>query len=176
MFKKTVEFEDFDGNKQRRDFYFHISKVEFLGMAANGNEMHKRIQGLIETKDSSGILHEVRELIKMSVGVRSEDGVRFIKDSEAQSSLLDSPAFDELLMEMATDPQALLEFVRQLIPEKMQKQMLDQMKKQVSENPADEDNRPAYQKETRFPTQKELQKMSKEELAAAMSWRMENNK
>jgi hypothetical protein len=177
MFKKTISFEDFDGNTQTKDFYFHVSKAELLSLAAGGEDMQDRIKRITDAKDGAAILKEFRELIKLSVGVRSEDGQRFLKDAAAQSTLLDSPAFDELLMELATNANASVEFVKQLIPEKMQKQMLAQMKKS-DETPdpfADkEDLRPAYQKEHRHPRQNELQAMNKEELAAAFAWAQRN--
>ncbi|HKU51957.1 MAG TPA: hypothetical protein VJQ25_05790 [Nitrospira sp.] len=167
MFKKTVEFEDLDGNKQSKDFYFHISKAELLELASSADDMQARIKRIIEANDGGAILKELRDLIKMAVGVRSEDGQRFIKDESAQSTLLDSPAFDELLMELATSADASADFVRQLIPEKMQREMQEQLKKNV---PADTDNRPAYLKENRNPTEVELQQMSREQLVAAMAW------
>lgn len=171
MFKKTVEFEDFDGNKQSRDFYFHISKAELLELAHSSDDMQTRIKRIIDSNDGAAILKEFRELIKMSVGVRSEDGQRFIKDQAAQSTLLDSPAFDELLMELATNATASAEFVQQLIPEKLQQEMVEQLKKQ-GKTVELEDNRPAYQKENRKPTDAEQQAMSRSELAAAMHWYM----
>lgn len=174
MFKKTVEFEDFDGNRQSKDFYFHISKAELLEMAATSDDMQARIKRIIESKDGGAILNEFRELIKLAVGVRSEDGQRFIKDAAAQSTLLDSPAFDELLMELATNANASVEFVQQLIPEKMQKEMQNQLKKNASgPNPfaEPEDNRPAWVKEHRLPTEKELAGMSQQELIDTWKWR-----
>jgi hypothetical protein len=181
MFKKTVEFEDFDGNKQTKDFYFHISKADLLAMAANGDEMQARIERITKALDGAAILQEFRELIKLAVGVRSEDGQRFTKDAAAQSTLLDSPAFDELLMELATDAGASVEFVQQLIPEKMQKELAAQLKKNQSAEPliidplADKvDNRPAYQKEHRHPTHVEFDAMNKEEMADAYAWSQRN--
>lgn len=179
MFKKTIKFADFDGNEQSRDFYFHISKAELLAMATSADDMQARIKRITVAKDGSAILKELRDLIKLSVGVRSEDGQRFVKDEAAQSTLLDSPAYDELLMELGTDAGACVDFVQQLIPEKMQKEMQEQLKKNVSvPDPfADsEDNRPAYQKEHRHPTDEELRAMSKEEIVSAMAWLQERNK
>lgn len=179
MFKKTITFEDFDGNKQSRDFYFHISKAELLAMATSADDMQERIKRITAAQDGGAILRELRDLIKLSVGVRSEDGQRFVKDEAAQSTLLDSPAYDELLMELGTDAGACVDFVQQLIPEKMQKEMQEQLKKNASvPDPfADsEDNRPAYQKEHRHPTDEELRAMSKEEIVSAMAWLQERNK
>jgi hypothetical protein len=173
MFKKTVEFEDFDGNKQSRDFYFHISKAELIELSTSADDMQSRIKRIIEAGDGKAILHELREFIKLSVGVRSDDGQRFIKDEAAQNTLFQSPAYDELLMELATDANACANFVQQLIPEKMQKEMQEQLKK-TSGAPdpfrEPEDSRPAYQKENRRPTNAEMVAMSKEEMQAAWKW------
>lgn len=180
MFKKTIEFHDFDGNPQSKDFYFHISKADYIAMAADGDEMRTRLDRIMAAANGAAILQEFRELIKIACGVRTDDGLRFLKDPEAQSMLLDSPAFDELLMELATDAGAAAEFVKQLLPEKMQKEMIDRLKasgQQVPDPFAEpKDGRPAWQKEHRFPTDQELHEMSKEEMAQAMRWRLENNK
>jgi hypothetical protein len=182
MFKKTIKFEDFDGNEQSKDFYFHISKADLIAMASGGDEMQARLERIMAAKNGAGILKEFRDLIKIACGVRSEDGQRFVKDPEAQSTLLDSPAFDELLMELATDANASAEFVRQLLPEKMQKEMLDKLKEnqapaQIPDPFADkEDGRPAYQREHRLPTNAEVREMSADELAAAWRWREENDR
>ena len=175
MFKKTITFTDFNDNTQTQDFYFHMSKEQLLGMAADSNEMMARIQRIIDAKNGAAILQELRELIKMSCGVRSEDGSRFIKTPEAQSTLLDSPAYDELLMELATDENACVNFVNQLLPEKLQKEMQEQLGKQKgsTQDPfaEQEDNRPAWMKEHRNPTPEELRNMGPDELRLAFQHR-----
>lgn len=187
MFSKTVEFEDFNGVRTSKVFYFHLSKADLLVMANESDSMQARVQRMIEAKDGGAILRELREIIKSAVGVRSEDGQRFIKSEDAQSELLDSPAYDELLMELATDAQKSVDFVRQLLPEKMQKELLEQVKNaNVAEvpdpfkDPAQfsdpKDNRPAYQKEDRDPTPAELMKMSQQEMVQAFAWRENRNK
>lgn len=179
MFKKTIKFTNFNGDEVEQDFYFHLSKVELLEMAANGNVMMERIQRIIATSDAKAIIAEFRELVKAAVGMRSDDGSRFIKSPEAQSHLLDSPAFDELLMELCTDAKASAEFVRQLVPEKMQKQMVAELEASRREDGSKpdpfgekEDTRPAWEREHRHPTDQELQAMSKEELQRAFQARL----
>lgn len=179
MFKKTIEFEDFNGETVTKDFYFHLSKAELLEMAADGNVMTTRIQRIIASQDGKAILKEFREIIWASVGVRSEDGSRFIKDNAAKAQLFESPAYDVLLMELCTDAKASSEFVTELIPEKMQKEMRAQLEKQNTttetvdpfKQPAVDDPRPQWMKEERNPTQRELQNMNAEELRLAFQYR-----
>lgn len=179
MFTKTIEYTDFNGQKTSKVFYFHMSKAELLEMAAGGNEMMARIQRIIDSKDGKAILKEFREIIWASAGIRSEDGQRFIKDSAAKGLLFESPAYDELLMELSTNADAAAEFIRNLIPEKMQKDMQDQLKKQSGveapdpfKAPAEDDPRPAWLKENRNPTQQELMGMSREEMQLAFQQRI----
>ena len=174
MFKKTIEFEDFNGNGKSKDFYFHMSKAELLSLAANGEEMIARFQRISDSKDMAGILREFRGIIKMACGVRSEDGERFIKTPEAQSELLDSPAYDVLLWELCTNTGAAVEFVQQLFPQKLLDDILEQAKKAPdpfvetdNRTHSSDDNRPAWQKEGRVPTQAELIGMSTAELQQA---------
>lgn len=181
MFKKTIEYEDFNGQRVTKDFYFHMSKAELLEMAADGNVMLERIKRIIESKDGKAILKEFREIIWHSVGVRSEDGARFVKDNDAKRQLFESPAYDELLLELCTDAEASSQFITQLIPEKMQKEMQAQLEKQGTtetvdpfKQPADDDPRPVWMKEERNPTQEELRGMNAEELRLAFQHRRPN--
>lgn len=176
MFKKTIKFQNFNGDEVERDFYFHLSKAELLEMAAT-DELSKRLQKIIEDKNGKEVIEEFRQIIAMSCGVRSEDGERFIKSPEAQSMLLDSPAYDVLLMELCTEANAAVDFVNLLIPQKMR----DEMKKQVEkagtsgDAPPREDTRPAWLREQRAPTPEELQSASREELQLAFKMKFENN-
>lgn len=178
MFKKSITFEDLNGESQTQDFYFHMSKAELLALAADGNAMMTRIERMTKTSDSKAILGEFRDLIAMACGIRSEDGARFVKTPDAQSILMDSPAFDELLMELCTDADAAADFVRQLVPEKMQKEMQDRLKNVKTSDvpdpfaqPANDDPRPVWMKEERNPTQQELRDMSADELRLAFQHR-----
>jgi hypothetical protein len=90
MFKKTIKFEDFNGQEHTRDFYFHLSKAELMALASDGeNSMQSRVKRITESQDGIAVLNEFRALIEMSVGMRSEDGSRFIKNDAAKSELLD---------------------------------------------------------------------------------------
>lgn len=167
MFKKTITFTGFDDKQHTQDFYFHMSKAEFLQMATGGEALMARLQSIVASKDSQAIFHEFREIIKAACGTRSEDGSRFLKTPEAQSALLDSPAFDELLMGLFSNPNEASEFINQLLPKKMQDEMaaqLENVKGATMVELPPEDNRPDWLKEHRNPRQDELMKMSKEEM------------
>jgi hypothetical protein len=180
MFKKTIKFTNFNDEDVEKDFYFHMSKAELVEMAANG-EMQARLTKIMNSNDNQEILREFTEIIRKAVGIRSEDGERFIKSDEARSQLFDSAAFDELIIELMTGSTAAADFVKQLIPEKMQKEMQAQIAKMGAEGDAPnpfaevEDARPRWMREHRQPTPAELQAMSKDEILQAMQYHQKNN-
>lgn len=167
MFKKSIKYVNFNGDEVERDFYFHLSKAELLDIGA-GN-IQERINRILATKDTAGILAEFKALIHMSVGVRSEDGETFIKDERAQQLLIFSPAYDELLFELLADAGKATEFIKGLVPEKMQKEIQDQL---VAQGEGVEDTRPLWVREDRDPTPAELKAMTPEEMQAAFARRM----
>lgn len=167
MFKKTITYTNFDDVEVTKDFYFHLTKTELIEMTLD-DSMRDRIKRITETQDKLGILKEYKALVRLAIGVRSEDGETFIKDEKTQELLMSSPAFDELLLELMINADAGVGFIRQLIPEKMQEKLRAELEKAKAAQPDAEDGRPAWQRERRAPTDKELQKMSRPEMAKAM--------
>lgn len=180
MFKKTIKYFDFNDKEQEEEFYFHMSKADLIELAADG-DFHQKLQRIIATKDNRAIFREFKDLVRMGAGVRSDDGKTFDKSPEAKAKLMDSAAFDELVLELCTDENAATEFVKNLIPEKMMQETKQRLgiKDKNEETPSPfgqptehEDPRPTWMKEDRNPTQKELMDMSPEELRLAFQRRV----
>jgi hypothetical protein len=173
VFSKNIDYEDFNGVMQTKTFYFHLSKAKLLEMSADG-DMVERIDRITKSKDNLAILKEFKELVKMSVGLKSDDGQSFIQTDEVVNALVSSPAYDELLLELSTDATSATEFVTNLLPKKMQDEMLAKLKSQ-KDGPdpfkETEDTRPAWMREHRNPTPEELRNMSTEELQLAFQHR-----
>ena len=80
MVKKTLTFNDFEGNEITRDSYFNLSKMEF-------RELDRQIPGGLENminrirteKDQDRMLDLLSILILASYGEKTEDG-RFVKE------------------------------------------------------------------------------------------------
>lgn len=173
MFKKTIVWEDFNGEKQTQVFYFHVSKKDVLDMMVDGEAIINRFQRIIDSKDNRAILKEFKAIIEMAAGMRSEDGSQFIQTPEAKGILLNSPAYDELLMELCTQADKSVEFIQNLFPKKMQEEMRQQIEKIPKTAEVDkaiqtyEQDAPAWIREGRDPTQAELAAMTPAELQAA---------
>ena len=117
MLKKTITYTDYNGVERTEDFYFNISKSEIvnLELSVNGG-WHNRLQKIIDAKDVPSLAHEFRELLRMSYGVKSDDGKRFIKNPELFDEFSQSEAYEQLFMELITDEKAAAEFVNNIVP------------------------------------------------------------
>lgn len=123
MLKKTIEFVDYNGNKQKEDFYFNLNKAELteLELSETGG-----LTALIEriTKEENGaeIIRIFKKLILLSYGKKSSDGKQFIKNEELSTAFSQTEAYVELFMELASDADAASAFVNGIIPQMPAKQ------------------------------------------------------
>lgn len=180
MFKKVITYFDYDGNKQTETFYFHMSKTDLIEMAAGG-DLQERLERIIGTKDNQAIFRQFKDLVRMAAGRRMPGGKIFDKSPEAKAELMDSPAFDELVLELCTSPTAASEFVKNLIPEQMQKELQERLS--IAEETDDKDpfvtvegnkdERPAWEREDRDPTEDEVVRMPSAELQRAFKRRIQ---
>lgn len=135
MFKKVIKYEDFDGNPHEDTFYFNLTRPELMEMKRSPlYEMQKiidRVNGMenpdeeltYEEKDEiQGRMGEIlRNLVIQSYGVKSADGMRFSKRVDnrqfgAGEDFVDTMAYDALYMEMLSDINNLVGFVRAVVP------------------------------------------------------------
>lgn len=124
MLKKTITYEDFNGEEVTEDFYFHLSKADLveLEMSKKGG-LEAWIKRVVDSRDGKAIMEEFKNLIMMSVGERSEDGKRFRKSVDLRNDFKDSPAYDTLFMELVTNAEKAAEFVNGIIPRNMADQL-----------------------------------------------------
>ena len=122
MLKKTMTYEDYNGEKVTEDFYFSLSKAELIEMemlAEDDDGLRGKLTKIVKEDNREEILKTFREIILMSVGRRSEDGRRFIKNEEIRQEFQQTPAFSDLLVEFYTDTNAAALFVAGIVPSDM---------------------------------------------------------
>lgn len=171
MFKQTITYVNFNDEEVSKDFYFHMSKPEFVMLGVGAEAMDERIKRMVATNDAKAVLDELDSILKLAVGRKSEDGESFVKDQKAWNDFRFSPAYDEFVMHLMIEPNRMVEFINQLIPEKMQKELRDHFAKQGS-TPVVEDT-PAWVREDRDPTPQELRNMTAAEMQAAFAKRLQ---
>lgn len=117
MLKKTITYEDYDGNKRTEDFYFNLSKAEILEMEMGvSGGMTQMLDRIIAEQDSEKIIKTFKEIILKAYGEKSPDGKRFIKSEELSTAFSQTEAFSQLFMELATDADAAAKFVNGIVP------------------------------------------------------------
>ena len=164
MIKKTLRFEDLDGNPVEKEYYFHLTKAELAEMQlSTADGLAENLRAIVATKDGALIMATFKKLILDTVGVRSEDGLSFVKTPEIRQAFEFSEAYSALFMEMVTTPNFALEFIKGVMP----KDLLSKADLSELEEKAKEIN---LQKET---PGKEISEMTTEELRAALEARSE---
>jgi hypothetical protein len=117
MLKKTVTFEDLDGNEVTEDFYFHLSKADIIEMeASEQGGMAQHLAAMIATNDNGQILSAVKLILERTVGRRSEDGRRFERSKEITEAFMQSDAYSVVFMDLVTDAAKAAEFFKGVIP------------------------------------------------------------
>jgi hypothetical protein len=116
MFKKEIEYQDFNGQQRKEMFYFNLSKAELMEMELSTQAgMEEMIKMLIATKDNAKIVQTFKDLILRSYGIKSEDGTRFIKTPELREAFEQSNAYSELFMEILSSSEAQVAFINGVI-------------------------------------------------------------
>jgi hypothetical protein len=117
VLKKTITYDDFDGNSISEDFFFHLSKAELveLEMSHEGG-LSASLQRIVNAEDGKGIVQEFKNIILTAYGKRSDDGKRFVKNSLIREEFASTPAYSALFMELVTDTDAAIEFINGVIP------------------------------------------------------------
>lgn len=117
MLKKTITYQDYNGNEITEDFYFNLSKAEVTEMElSRTGGLSKYIERIVAAKDVSAIINEFKYLVLKSYGVKSEDGKRFIKSEELSQAFAQTEAYTELFVELVSDAEAAAKFVNGIIP------------------------------------------------------------
>ena len=141
MLKKTIDYEDYNGNKVSESFYFHLSKPELIELEVDYDKgLAAEITKIVETENNKELIAIFKRIIALSYGVKSADGKRFSKSDDIREEFLESPAYVELFMELATDADAAAEFIKGLMPADMAASIEDVEAPALTENTTETPN------------------------------------
>lgn len=120
MLKKTITYEDYDGQTRTEDFYFNLTEAELQRYYfEHSNEgMFEYLKSILLTKNTKGMMDFIAEIINISFGVKSEDGKRFVKDPNLTRAFSQTEAYSTLYMELMTKEGAIAEFLTGCMPKK----------------------------------------------------------
>ncbi len=119
MLKKTITYEDYNGNSRTEDFYFNLNQAEITEMELSvDGGLVEMIRRIVAAQDGKQIIATFKDLILRAYGQKSPDGKRFVKSQELRDEFSQTEAYSKLFMELATDANAASAFVNGIIPTK----------------------------------------------------------
>ena len=101
MLAKKIKYTDYNGVEREEVFYFNITKAELMTqnlMTPGGLET--KLKRIINSKDVPELTKYIQDIIKDSYGVKSDDGVRFIKDENLSKMFRQTDAYDKLFVDL----------------------------------------------------------------------------
>lgn len=122
MLKKTVTYEDYNGNTVSEDLFFNINPVEMTRM----NDMYPGgavayFQNIQSSQDAIKMMEVISDIVLYAYGVKSEDGKRFIKNKQIKEEFEQSEAFVTIISDLLTSETAGVEFMTAVLPKKLVK-------------------------------------------------------
>lgn len=128
MLKKTITYEDYNGEQRTEDFYFNLTKAELTEMEfSEEGGLQNVLKQIINTRSYTKIADLFKKIILASYGEKTADGKRFIKLDEngrpLSARFMENPAYSELYMELASDSDAATKFIVGIVPKDIQKEM-----------------------------------------------------
>ena len=104
MFKREIEYVDFNGVERKEDFYFHLSLPEVTRIEAEAGETLKdHIQQLVTNNKVKELLDFLEDVILTSYGEKTTDGRSFRKNKELREEFENSPAYAEFFEQLITE-------------------------------------------------------------------------
>jgi hypothetical protein len=117
MLEKTIRFKDLAGNDVEETFCFHLSKAEIAEMElVHKGGLADYIRRIAADQNGAEIMAVFKEIIRKSVGRRSDDNRRFLKNSEIADDFMQTDAYSELFIQLVTNAEAAVEFMNGIVP------------------------------------------------------------
>ena len=121
MIKKTVKYEEFNGDMQEKKLYFNITKTEATEMSVSERGgLDKVLIKIRDAKDEKEIYKHFKRIMLKAYGEKSADGRRFNKSEQMRADFENSAAFDALMSDIMwrEDIESVTAFIEGIFPSK----------------------------------------------------------
>src|ERR1044072_2803522 len=140
MFKKTMKFDDLDGNEVEQTFYFNYNKKEIAELLEFGQLSQfptpdkKRLpleqtleqlktpvsdSGLSQVENNQMAYNIFQDLILDAYGEKGADNVTFVKNDRTRAYFASHVAFVDLIFEFLENPRLGGQFIENCLPAKL---------------------------------------------------------
>lgn len=148
MIKQTITYTDFNGDSRTEDFWFHLDKADLLKFyAMRKGGMKAYMQDIVAAEDNEKILELFDMFLMKSIGKRSDDGRRFIRNDETREEFQQTNAYSDFLFMLANDAEAGAKFIEGIMPEGLEGELKTMAATETVELPADTSTNDAEAKE-----------------------------
>lgn len=121
MIKWPITYVDYNGNTVTENFYFHLNKAELLKMQFNANGGYSQfIERVTNQRDLKALGDEFENIVLSAYGEKSDDGRTFRKNDTIRDNFKYSEAYSELFMELITDSDKAVSFIKGVLPKDLQ--------------------------------------------------------
>jgi len=117
--EKKITYTNLDGEKVTGTYYFSLTRAEAVEL-----NFHKKggleayAKRIVEAESHGELIELFKSLILKTYGVR--DGQRFRKNQELTDEFVETGAYSELFIELATNHESAIKFFREVVPADMQ--------------------------------------------------------
>ena len=137
MITKKITYEDFYGNMVTEECQFHLTKSEIMKMElSETGGMYATLDKMVKEKDTPKLVEYFDNFIKASYGKKSDDGKKFIKTKELTDDFISGLAYDELIIELLSNPEEAVSFFKGILPKELASQIdsnaIDEAKKKAN--------------------------------------------
>lgn len=118
MITREVTYIDYNGDEQTEKYYFDLTVPEMLELSfSSAGDIQSTLERLSNSRKVGEIFNIIQTLIFKSVGVKSDDGKRFVKNEDVLNDFKQSRGYESFLMKMMQDTDYASKFIEQLIPQ-----------------------------------------------------------
>lgn len=130
MLAKEIKYVDFNGKERTETFYFNISIPELIKWQVHeGYGLDQEITKLTKSEDLMKSIEIFQKLIDYSIGIKSEDGKRLIKnEGQVAREFKETNAYEVLYMELGTNDKKASEFINAIMPK-----LTEEQKKEIQQ-------------------------------------------
>ena len=121
MLTKAITYENYNGEKKTKNFYFHLTKSEIAKMSLyEDGGIEAKIKKMVESGNNAEIMRYFEDFVLSCYGEKSADGEEFVKNDEVRERFKNHPAYDVLFMEFIDGgAKAMSDFINGVIPASM---------------------------------------------------------
>lgn len=119
MHTKDITYTNLDGEQVTGTYHFNLTGAEAVEMNfSRKGGVEEYAKKIVEAESHGELIELFKDLILKTYGVR--DGQRFRKDPDLTAEFVETGAYSELFIELATNTDSAIKFFREVVPPEMQ--------------------------------------------------------